>query len=273
MKRRIIAVIMAAVVCATLFTGCGNAKEKETTITVFAAKSLNLVMEELIVKYNETNPNVKILGNYDSSGTLMNQIKEGATCDIFFSAAQKQMDSLEEDGFIVEGTRYDVVNNQVCLVTYKGSATKVKGLANLNEAKNLALADGSVPVGEYTRQALVNKGVLSATEDVSKIDTQTVSDALGGIEINECANAGAVVAAVSEASNEVGAVYYSDTYGREDKLEIIEIVPNDLTGDVIYPVAQIANAEADEIQIKAAKDFIDFLISDEAKEIYGKYRF
>ena len=120
---------------------------------------------------------------------------------------------------------------------------------------------------------MVNAGMLPEAEDVSVITTQEVSDALGGIEINECANVGAVTAAVAEGSNEVGTVYKSDTYGLEDQLEILEIVSYDLTGNVIYPIAQIVNDEADDLQKEAALDFIKFLTSDTAKEVYEKYYF
>ena len=140
-----------------------------TTVTVFAAKSLNTVMEELIAEYNKTQPNVSIVGSYDSSGTLMTQIEEGAACDVFFSAAQKQMDQLQdEDGLAVDGTRHNVVNNQVCVVTWKGSGTEVNGLSDIGKAKSIALADGSAPVGKYTRQAMVNAGMLNKGADVSQ---------------------------------------------------------------------------------------------------------
>ncbi len=245
-----------------------------TTVTVFAAKSLNTVMEELIAEYNKTQPNVSIVGSYDSSGTLMTQIEEGAACDVFFSAAQKQMDQLQdEDGLAVDGTRHNVVNNQVCVVTWKGSGTEVTGLSDIGKAKSIALADGSVPVGKYTRQAMVNAGMLDKVDDVSQITTSEIQEALGGVEINECANVGAVTAAVAEVSNEVGTVYYSDTYGFEDRLQILEVVPYELTGNVIYPVAQIINKEADELEQSAAEDFINFLTSDDAKTIFQKYYF
>ena len=275
MKKKIAAMIMTVTLAAAL-AGCGTQKAataQETTVTLFAAKSLNTVMEDLIAAYQEAHPNVKIVGSYDSSGTLMTQIEEGAACDVFFSAAQKQMNQLEQDGLLVDGTRHNVVNNQVCVVTYKGSNTAVTGLEDLSKAGNLALADGSVPVGKYTRQALVNAGILKGAEDVSKITTQEVSEALGGIEINECANVGAVTSAVVEAANEVGTVYYSDTYGFEDKLEILEKVPYDLTGNVIYPVAQVVNKEADELQQQAAEAFVEYLLSDEAKAVFDKYYF
>ena len=249
---------------------------EEVTVTLFAAKSLNTVMEDLIAQYQEAHPGVKIVGNYDSSGTLMTQIQEGAACDVFFSAAQKQMNTLQDEGFVIDGTRHNVVNNQVVVVTYPDSGTQVTGLADLSKAANMALADGSVPVGKYTRQALVNAGMIEAPADgadVSEITTQQVSEALGGLEINECANVGAVAAAVSEGSNEVGTVYYSDTYGLEDKLVILETVSYDLTGNVIYPIGQITNAEASEAQAAAALDFVNYITSEEAKAVFQSYYF
>lgn len=276
MKKRIVSIVLAGALLTFGGTQAVFAEEEKfekATITIFAAKSLNTVMEELIEKYQEKQPEIEIVGNYDSSGTLMLQIEEGAECDIFFSAAAKQMNQLEEEKLLVENSRHDVVNNQVCVVTYKGSKTKVEGLETLKLAENLALADGSVPVGKYTRQAMVQAGMLKEAEDVSKITTQEIAEALGGIEINECANVGAVTAAVSEGANEVGTVYYSDTYGLEDRLEILEVVPYELTGNVIYPVAQIENKEADEAQSLAAADFVSFLISDEAKDIFEAYYF
>lgn len=248
---------------------------EETTVTIYAAASLETVLTELIDVYNETQPNVTIQGSYDSSGTLLTQIEEtaGNGIDIFFSAGQSQMNTLEEeDGLVVEGTRHNVVNNQVCVVTYPDSGTAVTGLENIGEAASLALADGSVPVGRYTRQAMINAGMLQG-DDPAAITTEQVSQALGGVEINECGNVSKVLQAVAEHSNEVGTTYYSDTYGFEDDVQILEVIPYELSGDVIYPIAQVSNAEADELQSAAAEDFINFLISDEAKAIFEKYYF
>ena len=246
MRKKHAGIILTTILAVSIFAGCGSKasdKKEEVTITVFAAKSLNQVMEELIAEFQKTHENVSVQGSYDSSGTLKVQIEEGAACDVFFSAAVKQMNQLDEtDGLVVEGTRHNVVNNQVCVVTYKGSNTQVTGLEDIKKAGSIALADGSVPVGKYTRQAMVNAGMLEKADDVSKISTTDISEALGGVEINECANVGAVTSAVAEGSNEVGTVYYSDTSGLEDRLEILEKIPYDLTGDVIYPVAQIQNS-------------------------------
>ena len=291
MKKKAVAVFMAAVMVVVL-AGCGgnNAKETgdrdkkaseeskqddadETEIQVFIAASLNTVMTEIAEKYNKNNPNVKITFNADSSGTLLTQIEEGYECDIFFSAAQKQMDQLDQDGLVKEGTRANVVNNQVVLVTRKDSGTKVTGLENLKDAQSIALAGGSVPVGKYTRQALVNLGILGKTDEPDAVTTEQVSEALGGVEISEQDNVSKVLAAVVEGSCEVGTTYYSDTYGYEDELNILETVGYDLTGNVIYPICLVDNQEADDTQTKAAKDFYDYVLSEHASEIFSNYYF
>lgn len=275
MKRnRKTAVVLAA---AMLAAGAGNAATvqaaEETEIQLFIAASLNTVMEDLIGRYQEEHPEVEITVNADSSGTLLTQIEEGYECDIFFSAAQKQMNTLEEDGLILEGTRADVLNNQVVLITLKDSDTKVTGLENLQEAQSIALAGGSVPVGKYTRVALMNLGILEETDEPDQITTEEVSRALGGVEISEQSNVSKVLLAVTEGSCEVGTTYYSDTYGYEDDVDILETVSYELTGDVIYPVCRVQNEEADEAQTAAADDFYQYILSDEAKEVFDSYYF
>lgn len=245
---------------------------ENTEIQVFIAASLSAVMQEIAAEYNKIQPNVKITYNADSSGKLLTQIEEGYECDIFFSAAQKQMDQLEADGFVIDGTRKNVVNNQVIVISAKKSGTKVKGLQTLKNAKSIALAGGSVPVGKYTRQALINLGILNKVGDASLITTKEVSDALGGVEISEQDNVSKVLMAVEEGSCEVGTTYYSDTYGN-DKIDILEYVSNKTTGDVIYPVCEVSNEDADAMQEIAAEDFYKFIVSDKAKAIFAKYYF
>lgn len=306
MKKRILFAL--ALVAALALTACGGAKKTESTaattekasemaseaasekagekateeakedaekteVQVFVAASLKNVMEDLGQQYEKEHPEVKLVFNADSSGKLLSQIQEGYDCDIFFSAAQKQMNTLEEEGNLVEGTRKNVVNNQLCVITLKDSGTKVSGLETLKDAKSIALADGTVPVGKYTRQALLALKILPETEDVSKISTKEVSEALGGVEISEQSNVSKVLAAVVEGSSEVGTTYYSDTYGYEDKIQILEKVPYDLTGNVIYPIAQIKNEEASQEEQDAAKDFLAFVTSDNAKTTFQKYYF
>ncbi len=290
MKRRIFAVLLTIVMAGMTAAGCSSESKdssavseagetaedetvEETEIQVFIAASLNTVMTELAEKYHEEHPEVKITYNADSSGTLLTQIEAGYECDLFFSAAQKQMDQLEEDGLVAEGTRANVLNNQVVVVTLKDSGTSVTGLADIGKAESIALAGGSVPVGRYTREALISLGILGKTDDAASITTEQVSEALGGVEISEQDNVSKVLSAVAEGSCEVGTTYYSDTYGYEDNLEILETVSYDLTGNVIYPVAQVVNEEADEAQLAAAEDFLAFILSDEAKAVFDSYYF
>ena len=248
-------------------------KAEETEIQVFIAASLGKVMDEVAKKYNEIHPEVKIVYNADSSGTLQTQIEEGYACDIFFSAATKQMDALDEKGFVTEGSRHDLLNNKLVVLTLKDSGTKVTGLADIEKASSIALADGSVPAGRYTRKALQALGKLPEDAEAAEITTAQVSEALGGVEISEQSNVSKVLSAVVEGSCEVGTTYYSDTYGFEDKVDVIEVVDSSLTGNVIYPVAQINNDEADEAEVTAASDFLSFLVSDEAKGIFDSYYF
>lgn len=275
MRKRAVSALLAAMLAGNLLMGCGARQEKamETEIQVFIAASLNTVMTELAKEYHEIHPEVKITYNADSSGTLLTQIEEGYECDLFFSAAQKQMDQLESDGLLMEGTRANVVNNQVVVVARKDSGTAVTGLESLGNAESIALAGGSVPAGRYTRQALVSLGMLEKTEDAAGISTEEVSRALGGVQISEQDNVSKVLAAVVEGSCEVGTTYYSDTYGYEDDLEILETVSYDLTGNVIYPIAQVVNEEADEAQRTAAAEFLEYILSDEARAVFASYYF
>lgn len=279
MKKKLLAILMSlAMVMA--FTACGSDSEDasdesaaKTEVKVFAAASMQSSLEELEASFEEANPDVDIVLNCDSSGTLMEQIKEGAPCDVFFSAAQKQMDELEGEGLVVEGTRTNVLNNQLVVITYPESGTAVTGLETLKDAKSIALADGSVPVGKYTRQALMNLGILDEVEDPATITTQQVSDALGGVEISEQGNVSKVLTAVAEGSCEVGTVYLSDTYGQEDAVEILEQVSYDVTGNIIYPIAQIANPDATEAETEAAAKVIEYFTNDDAKALYDKHLF
>ena len=290
MKKRVLAVILAGIIAGILTAGCGSSTgsaapeqkkeeaapqetEEPVELQVFIAASLNTSMQEVAAKYNEEHPNVKITFNADSSGKLLTQIEEGYTCDVFFSAAQKQMNQLEEDGLVVEGTRADVVNNQVVVIKRKDTESAVTGLADIGKASSIALADGSVPVGRYTRTALMNLGILPEVEDASVYTTAKVSDALGGVEISEQGNVSQVLTAVVEGSCEVGTTYYSDTYGFEDQVDILEKVSYDLTGNVIYPVCQVVNDEATDAQKAAAADFVSFVASDTAKAIFDSYYF
>lgn len=268
-----------AIAAAVCLTGCGSAavetndtdvsdNTEKTEVTVFIAASLNSAMQEIAEGYKSTHPDIDILLNADSSGTLMTQIEEGHKCDIFFSAAQKQMNTLEEEGFLKDGTRKNVLENTLVLVTYKDSGTSVTGLENIGSAKSIALAGESVPAGKYTRTALKNLGLIG-----EESETSDISAALGGVEISEQSNVSKTLTAVAEHSCEVGTVYYSDTYGHEDDIVIIEKADKALTGDIVYPMARIKNDAASDKEAEAANEFAEYITSPAAKPVFEKYLF
>ncbi len=240
---------------------------------LFIAASLEGAFKEIIPLYNEKEPNVKITYNADSSGTLLTQIQEGFACDVFFSAATSQVKTLDEGGQMIPGSRVDLLANKLVLISLKGSGTAVTGFADLAKAKSIALADGSVPAGKYTRQLLINLGVLDGSKEAKEYTTADVSTALGGVEINECANVSKVKEAVKEGSNEVGTVYYSDAYSIKDDVDMIEVADTKLTGDIIYPVCRVVNPQATAAETAAADDFIAFLQTDAVKAVFEKYMF
>ena len=242
-------------------------------IQVFIAASLENAFQDIIALYRDSQPNITVTYSADSSGTLLTQIQEGFECDIFFSAGARQINDLEADGLAIEGTRVDLLQNKVALITYKGSGTSVTALSEIGNAASVALAGSSVPVGQYTRTALQALGILDSGKDAAEFTAQEVSEALGGVEINECGNVSKVKEAVKEGSNEVGTVYYSDAYSVKDDVDIIEHISPDLTGTIAYPMVRIVNAEAGAAQTAAADDFFAFLQTPEAMEVFEAYMF
>ncbi len=244
-------------------TGCKTpdqtTSEDKTTIYVFIAASLNNSMTKIQAMYKEVNPNVTIIYNPDSSGTLQKQIEEGAECDLFFSAAQKQMNELESGGYIRDDSINNILENKVVLIKPTGGDTLVTDFENIYKAKNIALAGKEVPAGAYAREILQTLGIW---EQVSEL------------EINECTNVTNVLAAISEASNEVGIVYATDANSVKDSVEIIAYAPEDsLITPIIYPAGLVKNIEADEKQSKAALDFLEYLSSEEAIALFEEYGF
>ncbi len=280
-------ILALCVALAMAFAGCGSSGEAASAdggssdgaaaepveVLVFAAASMQSSLEELEAAYEADHPDVDIILNCDSSGTLMTQIMEGAPCDVFFSAAQKQMDELEAEGLVISDSRKNVLNNQLVVITQPDSETKVTGIEDLDKAASLALADGSVPVGKYTRRALMNLGILDKVDDPAVYTTQEVSEALSGIEISEQGNVSKVLTAVQEGSCEVGTVYLSDTYGHESDIRILQTVPYDIAGDIIYPIALISNPDADEAEQAAAADVLAYFTNDDAKALYKTHLF
>ena len=261
MRKKLIAVMMAGVLSAGMFsTGVFAADtDLKGEVNTFIAASLSNAMEEIQKDFNETYPDVEILYNADSSGTLQTQIEEGARCDIFFSAADKQMDALVDEDLAKKDTVEDILENKVVLIKPKDGETKVTGFENITDAANIALAGDSVPVGQYAREIFDNLGI---TDEVNKM------------EINEGKNVSEVLAAVSEGSNEIGIVYATDAASVADKVDVIAEAPADaLKTPVLYPVGLIEDKEASEDDTAAAEAFLEYIKSDDAMKVFEKYGF
>lgn len=260
MKKKIAAVFLAGMMTAAFAAGNVQAAEKpEGEIYVFIAASLSNAMEEIQKNFNEEYPDVEILYNADSSGTLQTQIEEGSRCDIFFSAATKQMDELVEEGLAKEDSVVDLLENKVVLIKPKDGVTKVTGFENITDAANIALAGEDVPVGQYAREIFNNLGIMDDVE---------------AMEINEGKNVTEVLAAVSEGSNEIGVVYATDAASVADQVEIIAEAPADaLKTPVLYPAGLVEDAEASEAEKEAAETFFEYLQSDDAMAVFEEYGF
>lgn len=269
--KRFFAYILS-VLLALSFTACGddesNFSEKKEII-VFAAASMTESLTELGDKYMAEHSDIDITFNFDSSGTLKTQIEEGAECDIFISAGQKQMDQLDLNAdasvntealdFILEGSRFDILENEVVLVVPDGNPAGIAGYVSMAEGLSegvimLAMGNSDVPAGQYTQrilsyfgldeEALATAGVLTYASNVKEIATQ-----------------------VDEAIVDCGVIYRTDAYSAG--LTVVDTADADMCGQVIYPAAVLKASKKPE----AAKAFLDFLISDEADAVFSKIGF
>lgn len=249
----------------------------EATVYVDVAASLEAVFEEVIIPaYQERQPNVTIVGNYGSSGKLLSGIEEanGIGHDLFFSAGEAQVKTLDEtDGLVVEGSVVNLLSNELCLVRGNDTDTAVTGWDSLSQARIMGLCGGSVPVGKYTRIALVSLGVLPECDDPAAYTSEEISRALGGVLIDEADDVEDAAVKAVEGAVEVATIYYSDYYNHQDDLTIIARDDGSLTGDIVYPVCQVANPEADQAEQAATADFLAFLQSDFCLEAYEQYCF
>ena len=262
MKKKILTVMLAGVMVAGMSAGSVQAATTEDAsgdLYVFIAASLSNAMEELQTDFNKEYPDVNVIYNADSSGTLQTQIEEGARCDIFFSAADKQMNALVDEKLAEKDTVVDLLENKVVLIKPKGGETKVTGFENITDAANIALAGEDVPVGQYAREIFTNMGIM---------------DKVNEMEINEGKNVTEVLAAVKEGSNEVGVVYATDAASVADDVEIIAEAPADaLKTPVYYPVGLTVDPEASDSEKAAAEAFLEYLQTDDSMEVFEKYGF
>ena len=233
-------------------------------LTVFAAASMTETLDQIIELYKTVAPNVTITPTYDSSGTLMTQISEGAVCDLFISAAQKQMNALDvtQDAeknpdaldFIDPDTRVNILENKVVLVVPEGNPANITKFADIANAKLVALGNSDVPVGSYSLDIIKYLGLdITALESAGKITY--------GSNVKE------VTTQVTECTVDCGIVYATDAYSAG--LTVVDTATTDMCKQVIYPAAVLkASANAD-----AAKAFLDYLTTDEATAVFEKVGF
>lgn len=233
-------------------------------LIVFAAASMTETLTQLGDLYMADNPNVKIAFNFDSSGTLKTQIQEGAECDVFISAGQKQMNQLDKDAkpevntegldFVLAGTRFNILENKVALAVPEGNPKGIQSYDDLKaalEAKDVMLAMGNadVPVGQYTQKILAYFGLDE--EALAKAGCITY-----GSNVKE------VTTQVSEATVDCGIIYATDAFSA--KLDVVDTATAEMCGQVIYPAA-VMNVSKN---VEPAKAFLEYLTGDAADAVF-----
>lgn len=221
---------------------------------VYAAASLTESLNQIAENYKAVAPNVTITYTFDSSGTLKTQIEEGGDCDLFLSAAQKQMNGLTEGGYIDEGSRVDLLENKVTLAVPQGNPAGVASFEDVNtdKVKMIALGNSDVPVGQYSQELFTAMGVWDAIQD----------------KITFGSNVKEVTTWVGESTVDCGVVYATDAFSAG--LEVVaEADPALLTNQVIYPAAVLAaSAHKDEAQA-----FLDYLKTNESVAVFESVGF
>lgn len=255
-----------------VLAGCGGqngAEHGKTMLTVFAAASMTETMNEIAKAYQQEHPDVEIVYNFDSSGTLKHQIQNGAACDVFISAAQKQMDQLDASkderanperlDFVLPGTRIDLLENKVVLATPEGNPKQIASFDDMAQkledgSIRLVMGNSDVPVGQYTQKILAHYG----------LDEQAVAEQ-GRITYGS--NVKEVTTQVKEGSADCGVIYGTDAYSAG--LKPVDEATKDMCGQVVYPAA-VLKASADP---EAAKAFLQYLRSDKAMAVFESVGF
>ncbi|PSB07905.1 molybdate ABC transporter substrate-binding protein [Pleurocapsa sp. CCALA 161] len=223
-------------------------------LTVSAATSLQDALEAIKPMYKNNQPEVDITYNFGSSGSLQQQIEQGAPVDIFISAAAKQMDALEAKNLLLPETRRDLLRNKVVLIVSKDNTT-IKSFEDLGTDALTSIALGeseSVPAGKYAEEILTSLGILDAV----------TPKAVYGKDVRQVLNY------VATGNVDAGIVYISDAKASED-VKIVATAPEDSHSPVIYPIAVLQDSANPE----AAKELEDFLFTPEAQTMFQEYGF
>ncbi len=233
-------------------------------LIVFAAASMTETLNQIAEMYKAVAPNVTLIYNFDSSGTLKTQIQEGAECDLFISAGQKQMNQLDITAdpevntdkldFVLEGTRINLLENRVTLCVPEGNPKDIRSFDDLYDKLKagsvlMAMGNSDVPVGQYTQKILAFYGL-----DEGKL-------AKGGV-ITYGTNVKEVTTQVTEASVDCGVVYCTDAFSAG--LTPVDYATKEMCGQVIYPAAVLNISRNQE----AAKEFLAYLQTEDAMKVF-----
>ena len=265
--KKLLAAAVAALFALSL-AGCGtpaaSASTAETAgqpveLVVFAAASLTETLTEIADTYEAAHPGVTLTFNFDSSGTLKTQVEEGAACDVFLSAAEKQLDQLEDLGLVNAATRRDLLENRVTLCVPEGNPAAIQGfddLAGRLAAGDVLLAMGNsdVPVGQYTQKIFAHYGLDEGALASAGVLTY-------GTNVKE------VTAQVAQGSVDCGIVYATDAYSAG--LTVVDTATAELCGQVLYPGAVLSGSA----HPAEAAAFLDYLSTPEAMKIFASVGF
>ena len=238
-------------------------------LIVFAAASMTETLTELGNAYMEAHPEVTIVYNFDSSGTLKTQIEEGADCDIFISAGQKQMNQLDitanpeinTDGldFVLSDTRFNILENKVALAVPDGNPAGIQSYDDLAAGLKdgsimMAMGNSDVPVGQYTQKIL-------AFYELSEEELAAAGSITYGSNVKE------VTTQVSEAAVDCGIIYQTDAFSAN--LTVVDTATAEMCGQVIYPAAVLNVSD----NVEVAKAFLEYLTGDEADAVFENVGF
>ena len=282
MKKRNLKQMVSLVLSLILITGlaaCGQPsadgedspshESEPVELVVFAAASMTETLTEIGKMYKQVEPHVTLTFNFDSSGTLKTQIEEGAACDIFISAAQKQMNELDGSkgsdvnpkglDFVEQGTRIDLLQNTVALAVPEGNPKNVMDFNDMAEKLKkgqilLAMGNEDVPVGQYTQKVLAFYGLDE--EALAKAGCITY-----GSNVKE------VTTQVDQASVDCGVIYGTDAYSAG--LSTVDVATKEMCGQIIYPAAVLNISKHKE----EATAFLEYLQSDECMAVFTKVGF
>jgi molybdate transport system substrate-binding protein len=223
------------------------------TLLTSAAASVQGALKALEPRFAQINPGIKLIYNFGASGALQQQIEQGAPVDIFLSAAQKQMNTLQKKGLILAETRRNLLTNRLVLIVPQNSALSLNGFRQLVNVKKIAVGEPrSVPAGQYAEEVFKNLGVLD----------QLKAKFVFGSNVRN------VLAAVESGNVDAGIVYATDAK-LSSRVKRVATAPTTLHSPIIYPVAVLKGSK----NVAAARAYVQFLSSDTAKAVFKAYGF